>query len=421
MLRVADNPVYNAPIPSMFLFSRPAGLMAVLLPILFLAPPAQASPWQAPEIQLARKISAVTGPGAIALDVVNLSSLKNADVDEIRRGLLNELGSLGLHSVSADQASATIRITLSENLQDYVWVAEIRQGTGEPSVVMVTMSRPEKAALERPASALTLHKALIWTDDNRILDMALPISNPPQMIVLEPENIILYMLQSGRWQQEQSLTITHPRPWPRDLRGRVVLRKDHLFDAYLPGVLCRSTATAPLAINCSESDDPWPLTPDPSTLSAFFAPTRNFFTGALSPGIQKQTTTSPFYSAASLPRDKYTLWVFAGVDGQVHWLDGMTDQVAGNLGWGSDIVSVRSGCGSGWQVLATEKSAGPHDRLKAFEVADREPVGVSQPVEFGGGISALWADADSATAIVVVRNSEAGKYEAYRISPTCGQ
>jgi len=113
--------------------------------------------------------------------------------------------------------------------------------------------------------------------------------------------------------------------------------------------------------------------------------------------------------------------VFAGVNGQVHWLDGMTDQVAENLAWGSDIVSVRSGCGSGWQILATEESAGPHDTLKAFDVADREPVVVSPPVEFSGGISALWPDADSATAIVVVRNSEAGKYEAYRISPTCGQ
>jgi hypothetical protein len=421
MLRPAGNAVYNARIPSMFLFSRPACLIALLLPILFFAPAALASPWQASEIQLARKIAAVIGPGAIALDVVNSFSLKNADADEIREGLRNELSSLGLHSVSSDQAAATIQVTLSQNLQDYVWVAEIRQGNSEPSVVMVTMSRPESAALERPASALTLHKALIWTDNNRILDVALPSSNPPQMIVLEPENIVFYLLQSGRWQQEQSLLITHPRPWPRDLRGRLVLRKDHLFDAYLPGLLCRSAATAPIGVNCRESDDPWPLAPDPSNLGAFFAPSRNFFTGVLSPGIQKQTTTAPFYSAAPLPRDRYTLWAFSAVDGQVHWLDGMTDQVAGSLGWGSDLVSVHSGCGSGWQILATEKSGGLHDTLTAFEVADREPVAVSASVEFGAGISALWADADSATAMVVAQNSEAGKYEAYRISFTCGQ
>ncbi|MGA8150195.1 MAG: hypothetical protein WB952_04545 [Terriglobales bacterium] len=404
----------------MFLFSRPARLI-LLLPILFLASPALASPWQASEIQLARKISAVIGPGEVALDVVNVSSLKNKDADEILHGLLNELSSLGLHSVPPDQAAATIRVTLSENLQDYVWVAEIRQGNKESSVVMVATSRPDNLAWDHPVSALSLHKALIWMDDNRILDVALPVGNPAHMIVLEPESVLLYVLQSGHWQQENAFAITHPRPWPRDLRGRLVLRKDHLFDAYLPGVLCRSSTTAPLAINCRESDDPWPLAPDPPPLSAFFAPTRNFFTGVFSPGIQKQTATSPFYSAASLPRDKYTLWVFATVDGQVHWLDGMTDQVTGNLGWGSDIVSLHSGCGSGWQILATEKRGGRHDTLTAFEVADRDPVVVSQPEEFSGGISALWTDADSATAIVIVQDSEAGKYEAYRISPTCGQ
>ena len=106
----------------------------------------------------------------------------------------------------------------------------------------------------------------------------------------------------------------------------------------LPGVFCRSTATAPLALNCYESDDPWPLGADQSGLSAFFAPTRNFFTGALSPGIEKQTTVKAFYSAAMLPRDKYKLWIFATVDGQVHLLDGVTDQTAARLGWGSDIA-----------------------------------------------------------------------------------
>jgi len=421
MLGLADNPVYNARDPSMLGFARAARLVYLLLLILLLAPAATASPWQAAEIQLARKIAAVTGPGAISLDLADASSLKSADAEEIRRGLLNELALLGLHSVSSDQAAATIRVTLSENLLDYVWVAEIHQGNNEASVVMVTMSRPNEAPPGRSASALTLHKALIWTDENRVLDVALPLGIPAQMIVLEPESIFLYVLQGSHWQQEQSWAITRLHPWPRDIRGRLFLRKDHLFDAYLPGVLCRSTAAVPLAVTCHESDDPWPLTPDSPTLSAFFAPTRNFFTGVLSPGIQKQTATSPFYSAASLPRDRYTLWVFAAVDGRVHELDGITDQVPGNLGWGSDIGSVHSGCGSGWQILATDKSGTPHDKLTAFEVADREPAAVSQPIEFSGEISALWPDAESTTAIVVAKNTEAGRYEAYRISPTCGQ
>ncbi len=209
--------------------------------------------------------------------------------------------------VNADQAAATVQVTLSENLQEYVWVAEIHQGNNESSVAMVAAPRAGLAAVEHPAIALTIRKALLWTDENRILDVAQVNGSPQHMIVLETESVELLKFQDGRWQQEQSLTVSHAHPWPRDLRGRLALRSDHLFDAYLPGVFCRSSTTAPLALNCYESDDPWPLGSGQSW--RFFAPARNFFTGALSPGIEKQTTVKAFYSAAVLPRDKYKLWI----------------------------------------------------------------------------------------------------------------
>jgi len=385
------------------------------------APMIVASDWRAPEEQLARKIAAARGPGAVALDVANRSSVSRPDVEEIRRGLLTELAALGVRFATADQAAAAVQITLSENVQNYVWVAEIHQGNNEVSVVMVATPRPGLAAVERPASALIIHKTLLWTDENRILDVALVNGNPQHMIVLEPESVVLFKFQDGRWQQEQSLPIPHLHPWPRDLRGRLALRKDHLFDAYLPGIFCRSAATVPLAVNCYESDDPWPLGTDQSGLRAFFAPTRDFFTGALSPGIEKQTTAKAFYSAAMLPRDRYKLWIFVTVDGQVHLLDGVTDQTAAKLGWGSDIASVRSGCGLGWQVLVTGNGDGAGETVRAFEIADREPAAVSQPAEFSSGITALWADSDGTGAIAVSQNSETGKYEAYRLSIACGQ
>jgi hypothetical protein len=422
MANANDNAVYNARIPHMHApsswFSRAACfLLLMLLP----APKILASDWRPPEEQLARKIASVTGPGAVALNVVNRSSLGPADVTEIRRGISAELAALGIRFVNEDQSAATVQITLSENLQNYVWAAEIRQGNNEPSVVMVATPRSSPVPAEHPASALTIQKKLLWIDENRILDTALVNSNPQHLILLEPESVVLLKFQDGRWQQEQSMALAHSHPWPRDLRGRLALRKDHLFDAYLPGVLCRSTATAPLTLNCYESDDPWPLRADQSGLSAFFAPTRNFFTGALSPGIEKQTAVKPFYSAAVLPRDKYKLWIFATLDGQVHLLDGVTDQTAGRLNWGSDIASVQSGCGLGWQVLVTGSGDVAGETVRAFEIADREPVAVSPPAEFNGGITALWADSEGTGATAVLQNSETGRYEAYRLSITCSR
>ncbi len=417
-----DNAVYNARIlpmgASSSRFRRATCFFALLL---MYVPTILASDWRVPAEQLARKIAAATGPGAVALDVANKSPLSRTDAEEIRRGLTNELAALGVRLVNADQAAATVQVTLSENLQDYVWVAEIHQGNNEASVVMVTLPRPSSDVVEHPAAALTIRKTLLWTDENPILDVALVNGAPQHVIVLEAQSVALLKFQDGRWQEEQSLPLSHAHPWPRDLRGRLALRSDHLFDAYLPGVFCRSSTAAPLILNCYESDDPWPLGTDQSGLSAFFAPTRNFFTGALSPGIEKQTTVKAFYSVAMLPRDKYRLWIFSTVDGQVHVLDGVSDQALPKLGWGSDIASVHSGCGLGWQVLVTGSESAGSDAVRAFEIVDREPTVVSQPAEFNGSISALWTDADGAGAIAVSQNSETGRYEAYRISITCGQ
>ena len=44
-------------------------------------------------------------------------------------------------------------------------------------------------------------------------------------------------LTQRAWELEASVPIAHSRAFPRDLRGRLLLRRDHLFDVYLPGNL----------------------------------------------------------------------------------------------------------------------------------------------------------------------------------------
>lgn len=288
---------------------------------------------------------------------------------------------------------------------------------------------------------LSLRKIPLWTQDEPILDLAVLEENasPTRLAVLDGEKVALYRWQSGRWQQEQALSISHARSWPRDLRGRLVPARDHLVDIYLPGVICHSSAGMPLTLNCRETDDPWPLVPAalsggavsvfPSAgstpviippVGAFYAATRNFFTGALTPGIGKFTTVSKFYSAALLPRDKSVLWLFAATDGRVHVVDGVSEQDT-KLDWGSDLTSVKTPCGAGWQVLATRSEEGTGDSVRAYEFPDRDPVAVSAAVDFAGVVTAMWTEAKADTAIVVVRNRETGSYEAFRLAVACSQ
>src|SRR5881397_2985521 len=105
-------------------------------------------------------------------------------------------------------------------------------------------------------------------------------------------------------------------------------------------------------------------------------------TGAVAPPLGAQNSVPAFYSAAFVPREKYTLWLFAAIYGQVHLVDGMRDQVAAKLGWGSDIATVHSTCGSGWQVLANTSSNAAIDTVQAFEFPDREAITASQAADF---------------------------------------
>lgn len=395
-------------------------VIPLFLLLLIVSQPAQCADWRSLESSLAEKIAAVTGPGVIAVEVNNRSSLSAAEADEVRRVIIAKLEGSGVKVWAPDQAAAIIKITLSESLQNYVWVAQIQQAAGENAVAMVSVPRPPAALNLQNALPLTLRVTKLLSSSEPLLDVAVIEGNPRKLLALTLNQVTVYDLKDGRWLAEQSFPINHAQAFPRDARGRIFLRKDHPFDVYVPGVICHSSNASPLNMNCSHSDDPWPLQASDFALSAFFAPSRNFFTGALTPGIGKQRSAPAFYSAAAVPRDKYTLWFFAGVDRQLYLLDGINQQAAGKIHWG-DVAGVHSDCRPEWQVLATSPEDEEGDWVQAFEFPDREPVAVSQKINFEGKISVLWTAQDGKSATAIYRDAETGDYEAVQINPSCGQ
>jgi len=408
---------------SSMLLPIPSRLVSVIFILALFSAPGNAQNFAGAEEQLAGKIVAAAGAKTMNLEVVNRSSLSAATTDDIRRNLLTQLAALGARFVGAAQASAGVRVSLSENLQSYLWVAEIQQGASPSAVVIVSLPRTAPLSIEPQLTTMVLHKTSLWSQQERILDVAVIDGNPARMLVLDANGVATYRPQDGRWQLEQSQPVAHSRPWPRDLRGRLVQGrdKDHLLDVYLPGAHCRSSASAAPAMTCSDSDEPWPLAADFAILNAPFTASRNYFSGALSPPVGRLATAPAFYSTAPVVRDQSTWWLLAAVDGQVHLLDGATDQVVDKSGWGSEIAGVRSGCGSGQQILASGSGDGGSDTVRAFEVIGREPVPVSAGLEVTGSITALWTESSGANAVAVVHNLETGRYEAFRLTLTCGR
>jgi len=401
---------------SMKFSSRLRG-MVVVLAVLFLTAAASAADWSAKAVELAKAIAGASGPGTITLAVVNTSSLPKDQVTDIQHAIEAQLRGSGVRVGAAANANSEVRVTLSENLHEYVWVAEIKQGT-DMRVEMVTSPRSASVGAAKNGATVSVRKVMMWSQATQMLDMVVVdgSTSNPKMVVLDVEAISLYALREGKWQREQSWAITHTRAFPRDVRGLLVMNKDKVLTAYLPGTVCEVASLGGNAVVCRESDDAWKI----GYRAAFFNSGRNYFTGALVPASDR--ASGPFYSMAWLEKQNYTLQVSTGVDGRVRMSDGVNERMlpgAATSDWGSDIAAVKSGCGTGAQLLVTSNGDDTvGDSVRAYEVPDRDPVLVSAATDFSGPVMAMWSH-DATGASAVVHNLQTGQYEAYSVSIAC--
>jgi hypothetical protein len=207
--------------------------------------------------------------------------------------------------------------------------------------------------------------------------------------------------------------------WPRDPRGRIRAVGPG-FDAYLPGLVCRFTATA-TAADCRASGDPWVLESGArAMLLANFEITRNYFDGRVSTQAGQRKTVPPFYSAAAIEDRGNSLWLLALVDGRTQIFDAAFDPAGVIPGWGSDIAGTDARCGAGQQVLVTRPTDGSEpDAIQAFTLVNRSPASLGAALPMPGPVTALWPSGGGG-AVAVVRELETGKYAAYLITLACG-
>lgn len=390
------------------------GLLVPVLILLCLLPAYGTTNWDGPAADLAKQIAASAGPGPVKLLIVNRSSIPTDEIPGIRRILEQDLRAAGVTPVSSSDVPTSIRVTLSQNARQGLWVAEIQEGNDS----RVVMSYADIAAAISPSlgSHLVLNKALLFVQATPVLDVGfVSLGGDRRMLVLDPEKLTSYRLQNGSWGKDQVFAIAHTQPFPRDIRGRILPASGNLFDVYLPGVLCNGTeAQGQIALACGDSDDPWPAA---DSQKAFYNRTRNFFSGVLVPGFG--TDIGPFYSAAELVRPRGTIMVFSRVSGETVYTDGTTlRSVTGARDWGSDLAGIRSGCGGGGQLLVDEAGEMLTESIRAYEIPEREAVPVSAALSFNGQVTAMWPEEDSA-ATVIIHNQQSSQYEAYRVSVSC--
>jgi len=391
-------------------------LSAAILAALVLTAPAAAQEWDAPARDLAEKIIAhAQSRSSVSLTVKNISSLPPSRVTEVQHALESELHRRGVSLVEAERAMEQVRVTLSENTSGYLWVAEVGH---DDSWVVVMVRVPALAPAERASAALALRRTPLWSQPEPMLDVASTADGG--LLVLGRDSVSLYRVRDRKWQLAGSAPLTHQRPWPRDLRGRLVIEADGSLRAYLPGVQCTGTIQPQLNLSCQGSDDPWPLSPE---VNAFFSSRRDFFTGAVKLARGSQAgDLGPFYSAAMFSQGERGFWIVAFNDGSAKLINAQGQVVTAFNGWGSDLAGIASDCGSGWQVLATRATDSTlPETLTAYEIAGRDAVEAAPALEFAGPITALWSAPDGRNVTPISHNLRTGDYEAFSVSAICGR
>jgi hypothetical protein len=383
----------------------------LLLPVFL---PAQQEPQSPAAQEFVQQILSRSGsPSSIAVSFQNVSELPRQDQEAVQNAIFTAFRNANVRVVKPEQAAAQVQISFSDDWQADLWIATVQQGANS-QVIIKTIARQQQASTAS-TPLLTLRKAPVWQQNGQILDF---FQDNQNLLVLEPGQLSLYASDSGQWRPRQTLGIPHQRPWPRDLRGRLLVHSGHI-EAFLPGARCTGSISPP-SLDCRASDDPWTIA---EGLSGFFSPQRNFFTGLLA-GQNGGANVGPFFSGANWQIGEQRMWLFTGTDGRARFFQNELGSPAATYnGWGGTVAAVHSICGSGWQLLSSSaRDVSQPDSVQALEISGREAIPVSAPVEFSGSMEALWPSGNNNQVVNgVVRLLLTGKYEAFTLTVICNQ
>jgi hypothetical protein len=375
---------------------------------------------------LAQKISILLKAQAIervSLAFHDISTMSPADAVAARAAIEHELRNLGVGTVETAQADRELTVSLSENLQDWVWVAEIGRKSGpEAAAPEIVIEKRPKRVMPTGEASIVLEKKVMVEQNEQILDVA-PLGRA--LLVLDGEAVSVYETSGSAWQRKLFVRIPVSQPWPRDLRGRIVAQagpQSEAYQAYLPGLTCHGNASSGLSISCRDESF-WPVGSGPRMLGiAQFTPSRNYFDGRIVTPNGSQTSVPAFFSAAQFSVRENAAWALAGVDGRTHFYNAPGQNSGAWVGLGASIAGVESDCGPRTQVLAA--AAGDdtaEDAIQAYNVIDGAPRAVGEAVRFPGPVTALWPAAERGVAFAVSRDLRTGRYVAFRLAITCTQ
>ncbi len=333
-------------------------LFPPLLPAVINAQTSGSWSWDSEVSSLATKIAAnIEKVNAISLAVTNMSPLSPGAVAQTRASLEKALQQRGFGLRSSDSGAAAVEVTLSENLEEYVWTARIRQGDAHRIVILsFPHNTPPPGATPEPT--IFLQRQFVWGQPERILDFGVvpgAASDGGVLVMLETDRLAFVRTVRSQTSLDRVVAIARSKPAPRDVHGRINMSGQ---TAESPGVKCTGEFEKDETVQCQE-----------------------------------------------VAEDKET-------DSR---LAGMTVVINGRS---VEAASLTAACRQLFLVSGGGDWTEP-DTIRAYTETDHQLAPLGNILEFPGPVLAMWPADDGRSARVVSRNLQTGVYEASIVSVAC--
>jgi hypothetical protein len=361
----------------------------------------------------------------VGIEIADLTAQMHiTDLDATRQLIETELRTHGFTVVTDASYEVKIHVTLSQDSNERVWIADFtRDGKQSALMVPFELLSPDLSPWN---TGVHLDRELIYSQNSPMFDFGCDSSSAAkdcsQKLILNADSLALMSSDQGF----PFARIPHEKPWPRDVRGRLTLTGP-AFELNIGDVFCRGEVHQIVeTTRCGPRGNRQWVFSGPLTEQTFaqIAIEQNWFDwrGAAASNAA-QPIRPPFYSVAGFAVNGQPAWIAAGTDGKARVFDGRSGDVIVSVpGWGSEIASVKSNCGTGWQILATKaRDYTESDSITVYEWAGNEFRADSSPIEMDGPVVAMWSANDGGPARAVVRNLRTGNYEAYLLKVGCSQ
>jgi hypothetical protein len=373
--------------------------------------------------ELAQKIAAqIEHKKKVIVEVVDLTGeMRAGDLDEAKRIIETELRARGLHIGADTSVDVKLRITLSQDLVERMWVA-VYAIEGTRAILMAPFAHTTLDV--RPwMTGAHLDRELIFSDNALFLDFDECRRSTQESCGVELVLFPTELMGMKGWESSPDVPIAHEKPMPRDVRGRIKLI-DGRFESRIEDAIC-SGDTDLSNPKCVTSKSPWWFWgPRSESANATLASGQNWFTWVDGPlPSNAEAKKEPFFSLAGLEVNGEPGWISSGIDGKVRIFNNKTGETLGTAaGWGSELAVVKTECGNGWQILATrERDYTGIDAVTVYEWTGSEFRVLTDPLEMDGTIVSMWSADGEGPARAVVHNLKTGNYEAYLLKVGCSQ